>query len=51
MRSNIIGLMENGAKLNIVDSDGRDPIMYAVMQNNKETLKMLLDNISSGNVN
>lgn len=34
MRNNIIGLMESGAKLNIVDSDGRDSVMYAVMQNN-----------------
>jgi ankyrin repeat protein len=31
MKHNIIGLIEKGAKLNIVDSDGRDPLMYAIM--------------------
>lgn len=41
---NIIGLIENGAKLNVVDSDGRDPIMYAIMKDNIPLLKLLLEN-------
>lgn len=51
MKHNIIGLMEHGAKLNVVDSDGRDPCDYAIMQNNEDLLKMLLDNAKSGNIN
>jgi ankyrin repeat protein len=39
-----MGLMEYGAKLNITDSDGRDPLMYAIMNNNEKVVKMLLDN-------
>ena len=38
MRHNIIGLMEHGTKLNVVDSDGRDPIMYAIISNNEKLL-------------
>ena len=35
-------LFEHGAKLNIRDSDGRDPIMHAVILNNTELLKSML---------
>lgn len=45
---NIMGLMEYGAKLNIVDSDGRDPLMHAIMNNNVKVVKMLLDNKKTG---
>ena len=41
---NLIGLLEFGAKLNVVDSDGRDAIMHAVKQNNMELLELLLQN-------
>jgi ankyrin repeat protein len=44
MRSNLIGLIEHGAKLNIVDSDGRDPIMHAIMKNNTMVVTILLEN-------
>lgn len=44
MRNNLIGLIEFGAKLNVVDSDGRDPIMHAIMKNNVMVLRMLLEN-------
>lgn len=44
MLENVIGLIENGAKLNVVDSDGRDPIMHAIMKDNIPLLKLILDN-------
>jgi len=46
MRNNLIGLIEFGAKLNITDSDGRDPVMHAIMKNNAMALKMLFENKS-----
>jgi ankyrin repeat protein len=44
MRNNMIGLLEFGAKLDIVDSDGRDPIMHAIVKNNVMALRMMLEN-------
>lgn len=44
MRNNLIGLIEFGAKLNVTDSDGRDPIMHAIMKDNVMVLKMLFEN-------
>jgi ankyrin repeat protein len=44
MRNNLIGLIEYGAKLDLVDSDGRDPIMHAIIKNNVMVLKMLFEN-------
>jgi hypothetical protein len=38
MRRNLIGLIEFGAKLNVVDSDGRDPIMHAIIKDNQMAL-------------
>ena len=51
LRNNIIGLIEYGAKLNYVDSDGRDPIMHAIMNNNTMVIKILLENQKALNVN
>ena len=51
LRNNIIGLIEYGAKLNVYDSDGRDPVMYAIMNNNVMVLKILLENKKVLNVN
>ncbi len=44
MRNNLIGLIEFGAKLDVTDSDGRDPLMHAIMKNNEMVVKMLLEN-------
>ncbi len=44
MRNNLIGLLEFGAKLDIVDSDGRDPIMHAIIKDNVMVLKILFEN-------
>jgi ankyrin repeat protein len=44
MRNNLIGLLEFGSKLDIVDSDGRDPIMHAIIKNNVMVLRMLFEN-------
>ena len=44
MRNNLIGLLEFGAKLDVVDSDGRDPIMHAIIKDNVMVLKMLFEN-------
>jgi ankyrin repeat protein len=51
LRNNIIGLIEYGAKLNVLDSDGRDPIMHAVITNNTMVVKILLENKKVLNVN
>ena len=51
MRGNLIGLIEFGAKLDVVDSDGRDPIMHAIMKDNVMVVKMLLENKKSLNHN
>jgi hypothetical protein len=44
LRNSLIGLIEFGAKLDVVDSDGRDPIMYAIINNNTMVVKLLLEN-------
>lgn len=44
LRNNIIALIEYGAKLDIVDSDGRDAIMHAIINNNEMVVKILLEN-------
>ena len=44
MRQNLIGLIEFGARLDVVDSDGRDPIMHAIITNNAMVVKILLEN-------
>jgi len=44
MRNNLIGLLEFGAKLDITDSDGRDPIMHAIIKDNVMVLRMLFEN-------
>lgn len=51
MRNNLIGLLEFGARLDIVDSDGRDPVMHAVIKDNEMVLKMLLENKKALKVN
>ena len=47
LRNNLIGLIEFGAKVNFTDSDGRDPIMHAIMKNNIMGLRMMLENKQS----
>jgi hypothetical protein len=44
MRNNLIGLMEYGAKVDVTDSDGRDPIMHAIIKDNEMVLKLIFDN-------
>jgi len=44
MRNNLIGLIEGGAKLDIADSDCRDPIMHAIINNNAMVLRIMLEN-------
>lgn len=36
--------MNYGATFNIPDSDGRDAMMYAVINNNENLVKLLIDN-------
>ena len=48
MRENVLGLMSFGARLDIVDSDGRDPLIHAVIHNNENMVKLILDNKQSG---
>lgn len=51
MRANLIGLIEHGAKLDIVDSDGRDPIIHSVIINNTMVLTIMLENKKALKVN
>jgi len=44
MRNNLIGLLEYGAKVDVTDSDGRDPIMHAIIKDNEMVLKLIFDN-------
>jgi len=44
IRQNLIGLIEFGARLDVLDSDGRDPIMHAIINNNTMVVKILLEN-------
>jgi ankyrin repeat protein len=45
---NIAVLLRYQAKLNIQDTDGRDPLMYAVMENNEPLIRLLMDNKMHG---
>lgn len=51
LRSNIIGLIENGAKIDICDSDGRDPVMHAIIVDNTMVLRILMENKKALRVN
>ena len=51
MRKNILGLFQHGVTLNIVDSDGRDAMMHAIILNNKDLVQLLLDNKDQGQLN
>lgn len=51
LRNNLIGLIEYGAKLNVVDSDGRDAIMHAIMNNNVMVVRILVENKKALNMN
>ncbi len=48
MRDNVMGLIQYGAKFNILDSDGRDPLTYAVISNNQALIRMMIDNKMQG---
>jgi ankyrin repeat protein len=37
-------LIKYGAKIDVVDSDGRDAIIYSVINNNEYLLRLLLTN-------
>lgn len=51
LRNNLIGLIEFGAKVNVVDSDGRDAVMHAIMKDNAMALKLIFDNKRTLNIN
>ncbi len=51
MRNNLIGLIEFGAKLDVTDSDGRDAIMWGIINDNVMVLKMLFENKKALNFN
>jgi hypothetical protein len=36
--------LEFGAKVDVTDSDGRDPIMHAIIKDNEMVLKMIFEN-------
>lgn len=44
MRPNLQCLFEFGAKLSVVDTHGRDALMYAIMHNDLELVRFLLNN-------
>ena len=48
LRSGLLGLMHFGAKLNITDSDQRDAMSYAVMSNNTDLARYLIQNKDPG---
>ena len=44
MRPNLQCLFEYGANQSVVDSHGRDALMYAIMHNDKELVKFIINN-------
>lgn len=48
MRPNLQCLFEFGAKLSVIDSHGRDALMYAIMHNDLELVRFLLNNKENG---
>lgn len=44
LRSNVLALMHFGATLDIIDSDGRDAMMYAIRSNNTNLVNFLIEN-------
>jgi len=51
LRSGLLGLMQFGAKLNIVDSDQKDAMLYAVSSNNMDLVHFLISNAKKGVLN
>lgn len=50
-KNNIQGLLKYGAKLDLTDSDKRDSLMYAVMDNNIKLISQLLETRSELGLN
>ena len=48
LRHGIMGLLTQGARLNVRDSDGRDAMAYAVMSNNLTLVEFLISNREAG---
>ena len=48
MRPNLQCLFEFGAKLDVIDSSGRDVLMYAIIHNDMDLVKFLLNNKANG---
>jgi len=48
LRPNLQCLFEFGARLDVVDSHGRDALMYAIMHNDLELAKFLINNKDKG---
>lgn len=44
LHQGIMGLLQYGARLNAVDSDGRDAMAYAVMNNNVALVELFIKN-------
>ena len=41
----MIGLIKYGARMDIADSDGRDALMYAILENDTRLVELILENI------
>lgn len=48
MRPNMQCLFEFGGRLDVIDSHGRDALMYAIMHNDLELVKFILNNKDRG---
>lgn len=48
MRPNMQCLFEFGGRLDVIDSHGRDALMYAIMHNDLELVKFILNNKERG---
>ena len=51
LQNNLMGLLNHGARFNVLDSENRDAMFYAIQANNEELVDFLLKNQSSGNLN
>lgn len=48
LRNTVLGMMNYGASLGTVDSDGRDVMSYAILHNNLSFVQFLIDNRFEG---
>ena len=50
LKNSVLGMMNYNARLDVVDSDGRDAMSYAILHNNMDFAEFLIANKVEGNL-